>query len=82
MKKIILAAGCLFIMAATTSSCKKDYTCKCTKTVTVGSTSTTTDYSVYTYRENLKRAEDRCNDNDGSGTDILGNTYTINCDIQ
>jgi len=82
MKRIIFAAGCLFFLAATTSSCKKDYTCKCSKTYTSGSGSSTSDYSVYTYKENLKRAEDRCNENDDSGTDLLGGAYTINCDIQ
>jgi len=81
MRKIILAAGCLFILAATTSSCKKDYTCKCSKTYSSGTGTTTLDYSVYTYKENLKRAEDRCNDNDNSGTDLFG-AYSINCDIQ
>lgn len=63
------------------SSCKKDYVCKCTKTYTSGSGTSTDDYSRYTYRENRKRAEDRCNKNTQSDTDFFGD-YSINCQIQ
>ncbi len=80
MKTIILAATAL-ILAGTTTSCKKDYVCKCSKTYTTGSGSSTSDYSTYTYKENRKRAEDRCNENASTGTDLFGD-YSINCAIQ
>jgi hypothetical protein len=81
MKKIIIAAGVLLCIGTTTTSCKKDYVCKCSKTYTSGSGTSTYEYSNYTYRENRKRAEDRCNDNTTSGSDLYGE-YSINCQIQ
>ena len=81
MKKTILFAGAALFAATTMMSCKKDYTCKCTKTYTSGSGSSTSNYSVYTYKDTRKRAEDRCNENDATSSDLGGN-YTINCAIE
>jgi hypothetical protein len=81
MKKTILIAGVLLFGATSFVSCKKDYTCKCAKTYTTRTGTSTSDYSVYTYDDTRKRAEDRCNDNTKSGSDIFGN-YSINCQIQ
>ena len=80
-KKMILILSAVCLMTLSMVSCKKDYTCKCAKTYTSGTGTSTNDYSVYTYKENRKRAEDRCNDNTKSGTDLFGN-YSINCQIQ
>ena len=63
------------------TSCKKEYTCECSKTYTGENGSVTQDYSIYTYKDNRARAEDRCNDNERQGTDILG-TFTIDCEIR
>jgi hypothetical protein len=81
MKKNILFAIVLFATSATMMSCKKDYKCECSKAYTTGSGTNTRDYSEYTYTENRKRAEDRCNDNTKTGSDIFGD-YSINCQIQ
>jgi hypothetical protein len=81
MKKLIIAAGVLLCLGVTTTSCKKDYVCKCSKTYTSGTGSFTKDHSNYTYNDNRKRAEDRCNENTKSDTDLFGN-YSINCQIQ
>jgi len=81
MKKISLLAASVIVIALSTTSCKKDYRCECSKTYTSGTGSYTKDYSVYTYKENRNRAEDRCNENTKSSSDILGN-YSINCQIQ
>ena len=81
MKKIIIAAGVLLCIGTTTTSCKKDYVCKCSKTYTTGSGSSTNDYSNYTYRDSRTRAESRCNENTKSGSDLYGN-YSVNCQIQ
>ena len=79
-KQILFASGLLFVVVSM-GSCKKNYTCKCTKTYTHPSSSTTQDYSIYTYKDNRKRAEDRCNNNESTGSD-LGGDYSINCEIQ
>lgn len=81
MKKIILSAAALLFVGATMVSCKKDYRCECSKTYTSGSGSTTKDYSVYTYKDTRNRAENRCNENSTTGTDLMGN-YAINCEIK
>ena len=81
MKNSILLAGALLLMGTSMVSCKKDYTCKCSKTYTTGSGSSTSNYSVYTYNDTRKRAEDRCNENTESGTDFWGD-YSVNCAIQ
>jgi hypothetical protein len=81
MKNIILAVSALIFAGTSMTSCKKDYTCKCSKTYTSGSGSSTSDYSIYTYKDSRKRAEDRCNANTATGSDLYGN-YAINCEIQ
>jgi hypothetical protein len=73
--------GLFALTSVSMISCKKDYICKCSKTYTSGTGTNTNDYSQYTYTENRKRAEDRCNDNVKSGSDLFGN-YSINCQIQ
>ena len=81
MKNSILIVGALLFIGTSMVSCKKDYTCKCSKTYTSGSGSTTSDYSVFTYNDNRKRAEDRCNANTATGADLRGD-YSINCQVQ
>lgn len=78
MKKLILFSVVLFSASSFLMSCKKDYTCTCSKTYTSGIGTTTTDYSVYTYKENLKTADDRCAANEKTDKDIFGD-YTVNC---
>ncbi|MES2838018.1 MAG: hypothetical protein V4667_10880 [Bacteroidota bacterium] len=78
MKKLILFAAVLFTSSSFLMSCKKDYTCACSKTYTSGTGTSTSDYSVYTYRENLKTADDRCAANETTSSDKDG-SYTINC---
>lgn len=81
MKKTILLAAVMVSLGASMVSCKKDYVCNCSKTYTSGSGSSTNAYSKYTYKDTRKRAEDRCNANTKSDSDIYGN-YSINCQIQ
>lgn len=81
MKKTILFTAGLLFIGTSMVSCKKDYTCKCSKTYTSGTGSSTNDHSVYTYNDTRVRAEDRCNDNSETGTDLFGD-YSINCKIQ
>lgn len=81
MKNSVLAVCALLFVGTSLVSCKKEYTCRCEKTYTSGSGSSTQNHSIYTYDDTRKRAEDRCNDNVSSGTDLGGN-YSINCAIE
>ncbi len=81
MKKVILLSGGLLLMGSVMVSCKKDFVCKCSKTYTTGTGSSTNDYSLHTYKDTRNRAEERCNDNTSSGSDF-GGDYAINCQIQ
>jgi hypothetical protein len=81
MKNTILVAGALLLASTSMISCKKSYTCRCSKTYTTSSGSTTqSNYAIYTYDDTRNRAEDRCNTNTSTGTD-LGGDYSINCKI-
>lgn len=79
MKKLILMSGILVGLASMTS-CKKEYTCECDKTYTDSGGSTTNNYAVYTYKDNLVDAESKCDANERTDSD-LGGPYTINCSI-
>jgi len=81
MKKTKLIAGALLFIGITMASCQKDYTCSCSKTYTTGNGSNTTNYSVYTYKDSQVNANNRCNANEKTGSDIGGN-YSINCEIK
>jgi hypothetical protein len=80
MKNGSLLPAILLLATTFMVSCKKDYTCKCSKTYTTGSGSSTYNYSMYTYNDIRPRAEERCNANTSSGTD-LGGDYSVNCKI-
>ncbi|TSJ47956.1 hypothetical protein [Fluviicola chungangensis] len=79
MKRVIFAIVVLSGFAL--ASCKKDYTCECRKIRTDdnGNTVTNSD-GTYTFKDTRPRAEDRCNDMEETGTDLLG-SYTRECDI-
>lgn len=81
MKKLTVIAVVFALGASTMVSCKKDYTCKCQKIYTGSSSSTTVDDGVYTYDDTRKRAEDKCNSQETTGSDLGGN-YSRECNIQ
>lgn len=81
MKKIIIISSFVLLAAATLVACKKDYTCQCSKTYTTGNGTTTSNYSIYTYKDTPNGATKRCNANNTQGSD-LGGTYAINCVIK
>ena len=81
MKNPVLFVGALLLVLTSIISCKKEYTCECSKTYTSGSGSSTQNYSIYTYKDTRMRAEERCNENTDSGSDIYGD-YSINCQIR
>lgn len=82
MKRRILLIAVVALGATTTMvSCKKDYSCKCQKTYTKNGGSVTLDDGVYTYKDTRVKAEKRCNDQEGQGSDI-GGEYTRDCEIK
>lgn len=80
MRNVLLVSTALLV-GITMSSCKKDYSCECTKTYTNGTTTVSSKESIRIYKDNKKRATERCNDNESSGTD-LGGRYSIDCEIK
>ncbi len=81
MKKITFLALVLALGATSMESCKKDYECKCQKIYTTSTGSTTIDDGVYTYDDTRKRAEDKCNNQESTGSDLQG-SYSRECNIQ
>ncbi len=79
MKKSVIAIMALFTLSI--ASCKKDYKCECEKTRTSGSSTLTTADGDYTFKDTRARAESRCNDQEGTGSDALG-SYTRDCQIK
>ena len=79
MKKVFFSV--LVLSGFTLASCKKDYTCECRKIRTDDDGNTVSESDgTYSFKDSRARAEDRCNDLEESGTDILG-SYTRECDI-
>ena len=70
MKKVILS---LVVVAALSTACKKNYTCKCT--ITDGTTTTT---STSTIDNTKSKATTACN---GASATVAG-TETTTCSIQ
>ncbi len=82
MKGIILKSAVLVFTCAFLFSCEQEYTCQCSKTYTRDDGNVTyNDYAIYTYRDNRVRAEQRCDNNTATGTDLNGD-YTVNCSIK
>jgi hypothetical protein len=79
MKKLLLIS-LLIGAAVSATSCKKEYTCSCQKIYTGSSGSTSIDDGVYTYKDSRTRAEDRCDDEETTGSD-LGGDYSRECQI-
>jgi hypothetical protein len=80
MKNKMILVG-LAIVAISIFSCKKDYTCKCSKIYTDSTGSVTRDDGSYIFKDNKARAADECNAQEKTGSDINGN-YSRQCAIQ
>ncbi len=80
MKRALLTLAVLSTVALT--SCKKDYLCSCRKIYTNdgGGTISNPD-GTYTFKDSRTRAESKCNDQENSGSDVMGN-WTRECEIQ
>jgi hypothetical protein len=79
MKNKMILVG-LAIVATTMFSCKKEYTCKCSKIYTTSNGSVSVEDGSYILKDNEVRAADQCNKEESTGTDALGN-YSRQCDI-
>lgn len=78
MKRLIIAGLLIWL---TGTSCRKDFTCKCSKIYTDGPGEAVANYETYYYKERRNKAEDHCNANARSGSDTVGH-YDISCQIQ
>lgn len=72
MKKLALGVAALSMLALV--SCKKDYTCTCTASVS-GVTTGTTETTI---NDTKKNAEEACNESNGTST-AGGFTTTTSC---
>lgn len=82
MKNLIILVAALGLSGAMTS-CKKEYVCKCTKTFTKSNGSTNSEPDgQYTFKDTKVRAADRCNQEEGVGSDVINGEYTRDCEIQ
>ncbi|MCE3294403.1 MAG: hypothetical protein K0R65_117 [Crocinitomicaceae bacterium] len=81
--KAIIVRFAFFVFATTLLiSCEQSYICQCSKTYTRDDGNVTiNDHATYTYKDNRVRAEQRCDNNTATGSD-LGGDYTVNCAIQ
>lgn len=79
MKNIAIAVAVLATLGL--ASCKKEYTCECSKTRTNGSIAVTVEDGKYEFNDTRTRAESRCNDEEETGSDGLGD-YTRDCEIK
>ena len=71
----------LALITTTLFSCKKDYTCQCSKVYVTSTGSTTVNDGSYIFKDNKVQAEDECNAQESTGTDIRGD-YSRQCDIK
>jgi len=80
MRNVIIAV--VLLSGFTLASCKKDYTCQCAivQTDDNGNRNTSSDGN-YTFKDSRIRAEKKCNDLEGTGTNFLGE-YSRECDIR
>lgn len=80
MKNRILLA-IVAVSAMSFASCKKEYVCECSKIYTGSTASATVDDGTYTFKDSRPRAEDKCNDLESTGSDVVG-SYTRECQIK
>ena len=80
MKNKLILTG-LAMIALTMFSCKKDYTCKCSKVYVTPTGSTTVDDGSYIFKDNKAQAADDCNAQESTGTDAQGD-YSRECDLK
>ncbi|HWZ21098.1 MAG TPA: hypothetical protein VNW06_00510 [Cytophagaceae bacterium] len=80
MKNKIIILG-LAIVATTMFSCKKDYTCQCSKVRVTSTGSTSTDDGSYIFNDNKASAVSKCNAQESTGSDINGD-YSRQCEIK
>jgi hypothetical protein len=82
MKKTVLFGILIALGSSTMVSCKKDYNCVCTRIYTNGSGATSYQDDIYTFKDTRTRAENRCNDEEKTGTDLVGGSYSRECEIR
>lgn len=79
--KRTLVIGALALFSIGFTSCKKDYYCDCQKIYTGSGGSANINDGTYTFNDTRPRAEDKCNEQESSGSD-LGGSYSRECNIR
>ena len=79
MKRKMLSIA-LAIVALGLFSCKGEYTCECEKIYQDSTQTVTYDDGSYILKDNRARAEDRCNAQESTGTDLRGD-YSRQCKL-
>ena len=78
MKNLFIALGVLAMIGAT--SCKKEYTCECTSTVTNDAGDKAESTVTSTIKDTKKKAKDSCEaGSKAKATDGMGNTAETKC---
>lgn len=76
-----LAIATIAFIALSLASCKKDYTCECNKVRTSNGNTLSTHDEDYKFTDSRTRAESKCNDQEKTGSDALGD-YSRECQIK
>ncbi len=71
MKSKMVLIG-LAMVATTVFSCKRDYTCSCSKIYTASTGTITYNDGSYVLKDNEVRASDQCNKQERTGSDLDG----------
>lgn len=79
MKRVIVILAVLVTIGLT--SCKKEYMCDCKRIYTGNSSSTSVNDGTYTFKDSRPRAEEKCNDQEMTGSDLSGD-YSRECSIR
>jgi hypothetical protein len=79
MKRVLFFSS-FCLLAFINFSCRKDFTCTCSKIYKNNTGDNIRDYSRTTYRDSRSGAENKCQAENVKGTDETGD-YTMNCVI-
>jgi len=81
LKANVLCGSVFLIILFLAPSCRKDFRCACSKVYKSNTGSNVRDYSVKTYRDTRKAADEKCEAQASSGVDETDN-YSLSCEIE
>ncbi len=81
--KTLAISIALITVSLTTQSCKKQYTCSCTNTITYNNTSSSnTESEPYDAKLTKQKAEELCLANEYSTVDNSGGIIAVKCEVK